>query len=209
MSAKYLLNILMSLSVVCSFNTYATAPTPLGLEYCTVCHGSQLKGNVNIGAPRLSGLPQWYIERQLLNFKDGIRGVHTSDDRGMEMRPMVSEFTPSQIKNIAEWVATTQSPKPEPTLIADSLAGKTLFTSCAACHGAQGEGNKPIGAPALAGLNDWYIVTQLNHFRNQIRGNKDNDTYGQQMIAASAIITSEQDAANLAAYITSLPISNN
>ena len=125
------------------------------------------------------------------------------------MRPMVSEFTPSQIKNIAEWVATTQSPKPEPTLIADSLAGKTLFTSCAACHGAQGEGNKPIGAPALAGLNDWYIVTQLNHFRNQIRGNKDTDTYGQQMIAASAIITSEQDAANLAVYITSLPISNN
>ena len=209
MSAKYLLNTVISISVLFSLTTYAAVPTPQGLEYCTVCHGSQLKGNVNIGAPRLSGLPQWYIERQLLNFKDGTRGMHTSDDRGMEMRPMVSEFTPSQIKDIAEWVATTQSPKPELTLIADSLAGKTLFTSCAACHGAHGEGNRPIGAPALAGLNDWYVVTQLNHFRNQIRGNKDTDIYGQQMIAASAVITSEQDVANLAAYITSLPISNN
>ena len=32
------------------------AATPAGLEYCTVCHGSQLMGNVNIGAPRLTGL---------------------------------------------------------------------------------------------------------------------------------------------------------
>jgi cytochrome c oxidase subunit 2 len=38
--------------------------TPKGLEYCTVCHGSQLKGNSNIGAPRLTQLSPWYVNRQ-------------------------------------------------------------------------------------------------------------------------------------------------
>lgn len=181
--------------------------TPTGLEYCTVCHGSQLKGNANIGAPRLSDLPQWYVERQLLNFKQGIRGIHAEDDRGMEMRSMVSTLSDEELKTIAAWVVETQSIKPEPTLVADRPAGKALYQTCVACHGIQGEGNKTMGAPSLAGLNDWYIETQLNHFRLNVRGTESDDLYGQQMKAASVLVTSNQDAANLAAYITTLPTS--
>lgn len=179
-------------------------PTPAGLEYCTVCHGSQLKGNANIGAPRLSGLPQWYVERQLVNFKQGIRGSHVDDVHGMEMRPMVSALSVSELAAIASWVANTESPKPVPTLAANSSAGKVLYQNCVMCHGAQGEGNKTIGAPTLTGLNDWYLATQLNHFRLNVRGDQSADIYGQQMKAASMMVTSEQDAANLAAYITQL-----
>lgn len=178
--------------------------TPTGLEFCTVCHGSQLKGNPNIGAPRLSGLSKAYVERQLLNFKQGKRGVHSADDRGGEMRPMVSNLSDSEIANIATWVANTNSSKPIPTLQADASAGRALYTTCAACHGASGEGNDLLGAPKLTGLNDWYLATQLNHFRLNIRGNESTDMYGQQMKAASKVIRSEQDAANLAAYIIQL-----
>jgi len=186
-----------------SANAQAT-PTPKGLEYCTVCHGSQLKGNANIGAPRLSGLPLWYVERQLLNFKDGIRGVHSEDERGMEMRMMVNTLSVDEITEIAQWVVKTDSAKPMPTLSADTEAGKVLYQSCAACHGANGEGNEILGAPQLNGLNDWYLATQLNHFRLNLRGSQSNDTYGQQMKAASAIVASQDDAENLAAYITTL-----
>ncbi|MDP5030812.1 MAG: c-type cytochrome [Paraglaciecola sp.] len=196
--------VLLTLAAMSQLAVAEETPTPEGLEYCTVCHGSQLKGNANIGAPRLSGLPQWYIERQLLNFKQGIRGAHSDDDRGMEMRPMVSGLSVDELKAIAAWVAKTESDKPKATLTADSSAGKALYQSCAACHGAQGEGNKAIGAPSLTGLNDWYLVTQLNHFRLNVRGAQSADTYGQQMKAASVMVTSEQDAANLAAYITQL-----
>ena len=45
------------------------AITPEGLEYCTVCHGSQLKGNANIQAPRLGGLSKWYIERNQIPYQ--------------------------------------------------------------------------------------------------------------------------------------------
>ena len=179
--------------------------TPKGLEYCTVCHGSQLKGNANIGAPRLSGLPQWYLERQLTNFKQGIRGAHSEDVGGTEMRMMAANLTSNEISAIAAWVAKTNSDKPKPTLSADTAAGKALYQSCVACHGQNGEGNEAIGAPKLNGLNDWYLATQLNHFRLNLRGSQSNDTYGQQMKAASVMLSSNVDAENLAAYIITLP----
>jgi cytochrome c oxidase subunit 2 len=178
--------------------------TPKGLEYCTVCHGSQLKGNSNIGAPRLTQLSPWYVNRQLKNFRDGIRGSHPEDKTGGEMMVMVSQLSEQEIENIVEWIASTESSKPTPSITANPHEGEKLFQTCAACHGAEGHGNKALGAPNLNGLNDWYILTQLNHFRSGIRGSEEDDTYGQQMKAASAVITSDQDAADLAAYITQL-----
>ncbi|ABG40242.1 cytochrome c, class I [Paraglaciecola sp. T6c] len=180
------------------------AITPEGLEYCTVCHGSQLKGNANIQAPRLGGLSKWYIERQLNNFKQGIRGAHTNDVTGSEMQAMARHLTPSDISAIASWIGQTESPKPATTLHGDIDAGKTLYQACAACHGADGGGNKAIGAPRLSGINDWYVLTQINHFREGIRGNDQKDIYGQQMKAAVSMVQSDPDAVNLAAYISQL-----
>ena len=180
------------------------ASTPEGLEYCTVCHGSQLKGNSNIGAPRLTQLSPWYINRQLTNFKKGIRGSHPKDTTGGEMMIMASKLSDQQIQKIVAWVTTTQSSKSASTITANAKAGKQLYSSCAGCHGTEAKGNKALGAPNLQGLNDWYILTQLNHFREGIRGSETNDTYGQQMKLASTVITSKQDAANLAAYIHQL-----
>ena len=180
------------------------ASTPQGLEYCTVCHGSQLKGNSNIGAPRLTQLSPWYINRQLTNFKKGIRGSHPKDTTGGEMMIMASKLSDQQIQKIVTWVTTTQSSKSASSITANTKAGKQLYSSCAGCHGTEAKGNKALGAPNLRGLNDWYILTQLNHFREGIRGSETNDTFGQQMKLASTVITSKQDAANLAAYIHQL-----
>lgn len=192
-------------SFVFSFPLVATeVPTPEGLEYCTVCHGNQLKGNQNIGAPRLSGLAPWYIERQLQNFKQGLRGSHADDTTGAEMRAMVANLSEQEITSIAAWVAQTQSPKPLPSIEANAELGHSLYQGCVACHGPEAQGNQMMGAPRLVGLNDWYLVTQLNHFQLGIRGSASADTYGQQMKAASYLLSSEQDVANIAAYINQL-----
>ena len=180
------------------------ALTPAGLDYCTVCHGSQLMGNVNIGAPRLTDLSNWYIERQLRNFKLGKRGSHPADQTGGEMMLMVGNLSDEQISEIADWVSKTESRKPKPTIEGDIHLGEKQYQACAACHGANGEGNHVLGAPKLNGLNDWYLVTQLNHFRLGYRGTDESDIYGQQMKAASSVILSEEEAANLAAYIYQL-----
>ena len=49
---------------------------------------------------------------------------------------------------------------------AHAIESKTLYQTCAACHGAQGEGNPELAAPALAGQFEWYTQHQLENFKN-------------------------------------------
>ncbi|MBL1417083.1 MAG: c-type cytochrome, partial [Moritella sp.] len=47
----------------------------------------------------------------------------------------------------------------------DITAGQQSYTACVACHGVNGEGNKAIGAPVLAGQESDYLNRQLHYFR--------------------------------------------
>lgn len=87
---------------------------------------------------------------------------------------------------------------------ADADHGKQLYATCAACHGAAGEGNEALGAPPLAGMPAWYTVRQLNNFKTGVRGADPKDTYGQQMAPMAKMLGSDQDVADVAAYIETL-----
>ncbi len=52
---------------------------------CAYCHGRDGMGNEALNAPRTAGLQDWYVARQLQNFKHGIRGSHPEDYYGMQM----------------------------------------------------------------------------------------------------------------------------
>jgi cytochrome c553 len=79
-----------------------------------------------------------------------------------------------------------------------------LFAPCAACHGARGEGNSTLNAPAIAGQDAVYIERQLRNFRNRRRGADNSDAPGIQMQAAAAALT-EAAIAKVARYVASLP----
>ncbi|MCG7497720.1 cytochrome c oxidase subunit II [Vibrio sp. Of7-15] len=89
---------------------------------------------------------------------------------------------------------------------ADLTAGKALYTACAACHGVNGEGNKNLHAPQLAGQAAWYLERQLSYYKNKIRGTHKDDTYGQQMAAMSAVLPDKTAIRNVSAYIHSLAV---
>ena len=76
----------------------------------------------------------------------------------------------------------------------DVQAGKTKSASCAACHGANGEGKKPN--PALAGKSESDIVQALQDYKSGKRANP--------LMKGLASPLSEQDMANLGAYYASL-----
>lgn len=177
---------------------------PDELVYCTVCHGVQLMGNQNIDAPRLSGMDAWSVELQLHAFKKGWRGTHESDLVGMEMRPMAAILSDSEIATAAQFVSKTRSPLPAPTIDGNASAGKEKFVSCAVCHGQNGEGNEALHAPALAGLNDWYLLAQLRNYRDGIRGNNPADNFGVQMRATVQILGDDQAMQDVVRYITTL-----
>jgi cytochrome c oxidase subunit 2 len=91
------------------------------------------------------------------------------------------------------------------TAVGDAVAGQTLFATCSACHGSQAEGNRDLNAPKLAGQAGWYLVQQLNHFRQGVRGTNDQDIYGKQMAPLAATLADDTAVRNVVAYITSLP----
>lgn len=52
---------------------------------CAYCHGADGMGNQALNAPRYAGMSDWYIKRQLENFRSGARGAHPQDYYGMQM----------------------------------------------------------------------------------------------------------------------------
>lgn len=198
------LGVLLALSLPALAVAEDGAIPPDSLNYCTTCHGVQMMGNETLKAPRLSAMPAWYVERQLLGFSKGWRGTHADDAEGLEMRPMAAALNDDGIRAAAEFVAATRSAPAERTLPGDPDGGALFYSTCSTCHGEQGEGNRQFGSPPLAGLNDWYLVAQLRKFRAGLRGAHPDDATGLQMKAATDILPDDAAIADVVAYITTL-----
>ena len=201
-----ILTLLAAVASIASPGSMAEEPVIPSEEfvYCTVCHGVQLMGNPVLQAPRISGMDATYVERQLRLFKSGKRGAHELDIVGREMQPMAAALSDAQIAAAARFVAATRSERPAPSVEGDVIEGEREYASCAACHGARAEGNNELQAPALTGLNDWYVVAQLQRFVEGARGNDLDDSTGQQMRVAAQLLTGDDAIANVAAYIATL-----
>jgi cytochrome c oxidase subunit 2 len=172
---------------------------------CEACHGKSGEGNQTLGAPRIAGQPAWYLARQLANFKSGARGSDPKDTFGAQMRPMAQTLADdAAIANVIAHIATLQAPAPAATVKGDAAAGKAGYATCAACHGANGEGNQALNAPPLAGQHDWYVVRQLQYFKSGLRGSDPKDTFGAQMKPMAATLADEAAINNVAAYIATL-----
>jgi cytochrome c oxidase subunit II len=87
----------------------------------------------------------------------------------------------------------------------DAVAGQSLYATCAACHGAQGEGNPALHAPKLSGLGGWYLTRQLRQFKLGSRGAHEKDVFGKMMAPMAATLADDAAIENVAAYINTLP----
>ncbi|MBL6718228.1 MAG: c-type cytochrome [Pseudomonadales bacterium] len=201
---------LLSLSLAALF---ASAAGPVDVadarfSFCITCHGANAQGNPGVAAPRLGGLPAWHIENQLKAFQAGWRGTAEGDEHGDVMRTMALALVSDEaVRDAAAWAAALDAPPPAATLLGgDPTAGKALYAPCAACHGAEGRGKKALGAPPLAGQNDWYLETQLEHYLAGRRGFDPADNLGQQMRALAGTVSTTQQRRDLLAYLATLSV---
>ena len=172
---------------------------------CAACHGAQAEGNKAMNAPKLAGQEQWYLVRQLNNFKKGVRGTAAGDAFGKQMAPMAMTLADeAAIANVAAYIGTLPDNPAAATVQGDAAAGKALYGACAACHGAKGEGNVAMNAPRLTGMSDFYMVTQLKNFKAGARGTHADDAFGKQMAPMAMTLADEAAIANVVAYINSL-----
>ena len=196
-------SILSALSAPALSNDYSVVPDQF--VYCTTCHGVELQGNRAVDAPRLNGMEDWYVRNQLRAFREGWRGSH-DDLIGMEMRPQATVLDADGVEEAVAFVASVplRGDSITRTVSGDASRGQTLYTSCAACHGTNAEGNKTLNAPKLRGQSDWYLVRQLEKFRSGVRGGAPGDSYGAQMRASVSVLPDEAAINDVVAYINSL-----
>jgi cytochrome c553 len=88
---------------------------------------------------------------------------------------------------------------------ADEARGEQVYQLCAQCHGTDGGGDPMALAPAIAGLEEWYIAAQLRYFRSGARGTNPEDVAGLRMHPMSLSLYEDSDLEAVAAYAAALP----
>jgi cytochrome c oxidase subunit 2 len=90
---------------------------------CSYCHGAEAQGIQALNAPRLAGLQDWYLARQLDNFKKGLRGRHPHDLYGWQMREMARTLnSDAAVRDVVAYIGSLPATPAEPTRVAARAA---------------------------------------------------------------------------------------
>ena len=137
----------------------------LFIENCAACHGRDARGNRALGTPDLTD-GDWLFGGEGASILTSIL-----DGRQSTMPPFGGTKSDQEIRDLANYVLSLSG------RAHDSLRahfGKPAFSACAACHGADGTGNRTLGAPNLTdgvwlyggGIED--IVETIRRGRNGV-----------------------------------------
>lgn len=140
------------------------------LQLCAGCHN--LDGNSVIPQnPRLAGLNEEYLERQMADFKSGAR-------KSVVMAAIVSTLDDKSIDQLADYFSE-QKPAKGPAADEKLAAqGKAIYDegivgnavpACSGCHNDDGSGTDKY--PRLAGQHPAYVVDQMLRFKSGERAN--------------------------------------
>ena len=111
----------------------------LYLNNCAQCHGSDARGSK--GFPNLTDR-DWLWGGSFTDIQKTI-----AEGRNGVMPPMADAVGGGEhVRNVAHYVLSLSS-SPHDSVAAQ--LGRSRFTTCAACHGADGKGNPAMGAPNL------------------------------------------------------------
>ena len=190
-----------------TFTYSVQAQQPLSGDYqtCIACHGEKAQGNAALSAPALAGMEDWYITRQLNNFKNGIRGSQAKDTFGAQMKAISASLNEVQINNLASELSKLKTVSSQEKTKGNTNSGKKYYLSnCAACHGGKAQGNAQLNAPALNAQEAYYMKRQLQNFAAGIRGDHTEDKYGKQMAMMAKILPNEEAMDDVIAFILTL-----
>jgi cytochrome c oxidase cbb3-type subunit 3 len=137
----------------------------LFIDNCAACHGRDARGNRALGAPDLTS-SAWRYGGDGKSILTSIMGGRQST-----MPPFGGSMSDNEIRDVANYVLSLSG------RTHDSLRahfGRSRFSACVACHGAEGKGNPALGAPNLTdnvwlyggGLED--IVETIRRGRNGV-----------------------------------------
>lgn len=175
---------------------------------CAYCHGLEAEGIESMGAPKLTGLNDWYLRHQLDAFRNNIRASNT-DNRGAQMMRVMATTIPDEqaVEDLVAYLTSledTASAEADGSIAGDARAGQALYQSCALCHGQQAEGVEALGGPKLTGQPSWYLKLQIENFKSGLRGANPKDQAGARMMPMARVLADEKAIDDVIAYIQTL-----
>ena len=172
---------------------------------CGACHGAD--GNSAAPTfPKLAGLGEKYLLKQMKDIRDGARPVPT-------MVGQVDNMSDQDLADIAAFYDSQprSGGQADPALVP---LGEKVYragvaernvAACIACHSPTGKGNAPAGFPALAGQHADYIAAQLRAYRkgyeDETGRTNDGDT---KIMRTVAFGLSDNEIDAVASYISGL-----
>ena len=172
---------------------------------CSACHGAD--GNSAAPTfPKLAGLGEKYLLKQMTDIRDGARPVPT-------MVGQVDNMSDQQLADLAAFYASQarSGGQANPDLVA---LGEKVYragvaernvAACTACHSPNGKGNAPAGFPALAGQHADYIAAQLKAYRKGYEDEAGRTNDGDTMIMrTTAFGLSDKEIEAVASYASGL-----
>ena len=82
----------------------------LYLSRCGACHGDKGWGTEALYTPKLIGIGDSYLIRQVRNFQDGLRGAQKDAHKGRQMAMLAKSVTTEELKDIAAFL---NAPEPQ------------------------------------------------------------------------------------------------
>ncbi len=156
------------------------------LETCAGCHGDRGQGTPDGEYPRLAGLDEHYIARQIKLFKTrkriNIPMIPYANDRELPDEDVVAIASylsrielPTRLEPVEapqagfDALARLEASKAVlniPRYPGDAEAGGRIYRrECAGCHGPDGRGIPQKGAPMLTGQHSAYLLRQIGRIR--------------------------------------------
>jgi len=71
---------------------------------CGACHGSKGQGNDALNSPKLTGIGDAYLVRQVKAFQEGLRGEHADDTFGKQMKMMSVLVNDTELIDVAAFL---------------------------------------------------------------------------------------------------------
>lgn len=151
--------------------TFATAAGAAAFRVnCVQCHGSGAEGSA--GYPNLND-DEWLwggdIDAIHATIAHGVRFAADDATRFSEMPAFRDVLQPAEIAQVAAYTVALSGMDADPAV---AEAGREIFAqNCAACHGADGKGDRELGAPNLTDAIGLYVQSPADIAR-QIRAPK-------------------------------------
>jgi cytochrome c oxidase cbb3-type subunit III len=133
---------------------------PLYAKHCAACHGADMRGNREVGAPSLADNVWLYGDGDVFEIERTILyGVRTGNSKSRSVTDMPAfgqrgVLSDAEIRNLVQYVLKLSR---RPYQVEAANEGRRLYSgnaNCGDCHAADARGDSYYGAPSLT-ANVW------------------------------------------------------